>query len=161
MPKIELETVIEAPIERVFDLARSIDLHKLSTKGTDERAIDGKTSGLIELGETVTWKAKHFGIYQKLKVQITEFDNPHMFCDVMLKGAFRKMRHIHKFRQEGKHTRMIDEFVFESPLGLLGKIVDSFFLKRYMKNFLIEKNKELKFFAENDKWKEIITMYNE
>ena len=67
MPKINLTTTIDAPIERVFDLARSIDLHKLSTKKTNEEAVNGKTSGLIELGETVTWRAKHFNVYQKLK----------------------------------------------------------------------------------------------
>ena len=66
MPKIELTTIIDAPIERCFDLARSIDLHKLSTAGTDEEAIAGVMSGLIGKNEQVTWKAKHFGITQKL-----------------------------------------------------------------------------------------------
>jgi hypothetical protein len=63
MPKIELHTEIDAPIERVFDLARSIDLHMLSTSHTNEKAIAGKTSGLIGLGEWVTWRAKHLGFY--------------------------------------------------------------------------------------------------
>ena len=60
MPKITLKTMIDAPIERVFDLARSIDLHRDSMKETDERAVAGKTSGLIELGETVTWGSDTF-----------------------------------------------------------------------------------------------------
>jgi hypothetical protein len=62
MPKIELFTEINAPIEKVLDLARSIDLHMESTKKTGEMAIAGKTSGLIGFGETVTWRALHFGI---------------------------------------------------------------------------------------------------
>ena len=69
MSFIKLETYISAPIEKVFDLARSIDLHKVSTLGTNEEAIAGRTTGLIELGETVTWQAKHFGLYQKLTVK--------------------------------------------------------------------------------------------
>ena len=81
MPLIFLETIINAPIERCFDLSRSIDLHKSSMKSTNEEAIEGKTTGLIELNETVTWRAKHLGVYQHLAVQITKFDRPHSFTD--------------------------------------------------------------------------------
>ena len=156
MTKIKLEIIIDAPIERVFDLARSIDLHKLSTTGTNEEAIAGKTSGLIELGETVTWRAKHFGIYQNLTVEVIEFEKPFMFGDVMLKGAFKQMKLIHRFLADGSGTKMVDEFEFVSPFGFLGKLADSIFLKRYMKKFLINKNKELKYVAESQEWKKII-----
>ena len=47
MPKIENKNGIKASIEIVFDLSRSIDLHILSTEQTNEKAIAGKTSGLI------------------------------------------------------------------------------------------------------------------
>ena len=85
MPKIKIETIIDAPIDRVFDLSRSIDLHTLSTKKTNEKAVAGKTSGFIEFGESVTWRARHLGVYQKLSVEITEYDKPNMFKDVMKK----------------------------------------------------------------------------
>ena len=156
MPKINLTTTIEAPIERVFDLARSIDLHKLSTKKTNEEAVGGKTSGLIKLGETVTWRAKHFNVYQKLTVEITEYDRPNMFRDVMLKGAFKSMKHLHKFEKEGNNTKMIDVFEFESPFGIIGRLANLLFLKNYMTNFLIERNKELKTYAESEEWRKII-----
>ncbi|MGO4878380.1 hypothetical protein ACEN2P_17390 [Pedobacter psychrotolerans] len=60
MAVIILKTQIAAPIEKCFDLCRSIDLHLKSMQHTDERAIDGRTSGLIGFHETVTWKARHF-----------------------------------------------------------------------------------------------------
>ncbi len=88
MPRIEIEIVINAKIVTVFDLARSIDLHKISTEKTNEIAIAGKTSGLIGANESVTWRAKHFGIYQNLTSKITEFDRPNYFADEMVKGAF-------------------------------------------------------------------------
>jgi hypothetical protein len=59
MSTIHLTTFIAAPIERVFDLSRSINLHKISTAHTNEEAIGGITSGLINKNETVTWRAKH------------------------------------------------------------------------------------------------------
>jgi ligand-binding SRPBCC domain-containing protein len=156
MPSIRLETHIEAPIERVFDLSRSIDLHKLSTKGTDEEAIEGKISGLIGLNETVTWRAKHFGIYQKLTVKIVKYDKPNMFADEMLKGTFASMRHLHLFENEGDGTKMTDVFEFTSPLGFLGRLADYLFLERYMAKLLLKRNEELKAIAESDRWKELL-----
>ena len=76
MAKIVLDTIINAPIEIVFDLSRSIDMHIESTKQTGEQAIAGRKSGLIELGETVTWRAKHFGIWQSLTSKITDYNYP-------------------------------------------------------------------------------------
>lgn len=80
MPSIRIELLINAPAEVIFDLARSIDIHAKSTAQTKERPIGGRTSGLIELGESVTWEAIHFGIKQKLTAQITEMERPHFFC---------------------------------------------------------------------------------
>ena len=156
MAKIYLETFIDAPIERVFDLSRSIDLHKLSTKATNEEAVAGKTKGLINLNETVTWKAKHLGVYQYLTVAITEFDRPNLFADKMVKGTFKSMYHIHKFEKSGIGTKMIDIFEFTSPLGFLGRFAERIFLKSYMTKFLNIRNNEIKSIAEGDKWKQLI-----
>lgn len=156
MPLIRLETRIAAPVDRVFDLARSIDAHSASTTGTDERAVAGRTSGLIELGETVTWEARHFGVRQKLTSRITEMNRPEMFVDEMVRGAFSSIRHIHRFEQKGDLTLMHDEFQFSAPLGILGRLAEILFLTRYMERFLRERNKVLKELAESDGWREFL-----
>ena len=156
MAQIHLETLIDAPIERVFDLARSIDLHKLSMIETKEEAIAGRTTGLINLNESVTWKAIHFGIYQKLSVIITKFERPNLFVDRMIKGAFSSMEHTHKFEVIGTQTKMIDLFNFKAPLGFLGQVVEVLFLKAYMTKFLLIRNKKLKEIAETDEWKQLL-----
>lgn len=157
MPKIELETEIEFDdIKVVFDLIRSIDLHQISTKNSKEKAIEGKTSGLISLGETVTWRAKHLGFTQELTSLITDFNSPTFFADEMVKGAFKSFRHEHYLKKSNQKVIIKDVFVYNSPLGILGKIADILFLKRYMTNFLIERNKVIKDFAESGKWKEIL-----
>ena len=97
MPRIELETSVAAPIERVFDLSRSIDLHAVTQRPHGEQAIAGVTTGLIGLGEAVTWRAKHFGLWLTLSSEITEFDRPHYFRDSMIKGAFQRFDHDHFF----------------------------------------------------------------
>ncbi len=156
MPRIELQTQIKADKEVVFDLSRSIDLHKISTQKTNEQAIAGKTNGLIEMNESVTWRAKHFGIYQNLTSKITEFDRPHYFVDEMVQGAFSRFKHEHYFTELNDGTLMTDIFDYTSPFGMLGKLADKLFLKKYMTDLLTERNQIIKEFAESDKWKEII-----
>jgi ligand-binding SRPBCC domain-containing protein len=156
MPTIELSTYIAAPIERVFDLARSIDLHTDSTSSSGERAVAGVTSGLIGPGQEVTWRARHFGVWQSLTVRVTVFERPTHFADAMLRGAFRSMEHHHYFELSGGGATMRDVFSFQSPLGILGRIADSLFLTRYMKSFLIERNRVIKATAESDDWNQYI-----
>lgn len=156
MPRIVLVTEINAPIERCFDLSRSIDLHKISTEHTNEEAIDGVTSGLIRLDESVTWRAKHFGIYQKLTTKITEFDSPRFIVDEMVKGAFKGFKHEHHFVRIENGTQMTDIFDYQSPFGILGKLADMVVLKKYMTKLLIKRNETIKEFAESDKWKLVL-----
>lgn len=156
MPVIELQTIIHASPEICFDLSRSIDLHKISTKHTGEEAIGGVTSGLIGPNESVSWRARHFGVQQTLTTCITEYNRPDMFVDEMVSGAFRRFRHEHHFRRIEEGTRMIDYFDYTSPLGLLGKLADYLFLKRYMTRLLMKRNLIIKEFAESDQWKTLL-----
>lgn len=155
MPRIELLTHINSSKELVFNLSRSIDLHKISVAQTNEEAIAGVTSGLIGLNETVTWKGKHFGITQKLTTKITEYNFPDNFTDEMVKGAFKGFKHQHIFMKEENGTLMTDIFEYKSPFFILGKIADYVFLKKYMTQLLIDRNKIIKEFAESDRWKEV------
>ena len=153
MSIIVLSTSIAAPRERVFDLARSIDAHCRSTEQTSERAVAGVTSGLIGPDQEVTWEAKHFGIRQRLTVRITEFERPSHFRDAMVKGAFKRMEHHHKFIEQPPGTLMVDRFDFESPFGFIGRIVDRVFLASYMRRFLVRRNAALKVLAESEEWR--------
>ena len=144
MQIIELTTEIEASIEIVFDLSRSIDVHLYSQKGHRESVVVGVYSGLIRLNESVTWEARHFGIKQRLETRITELRKPTFFKDVMIKGAFRRFEHDHLFESRGGVVLMNDVLLFESPLGFLGRLVDRLFLKEYMTCLLLERNVTIK-----------------
>jgi ligand-binding SRPBCC domain-containing protein len=118
MPKIELKTEINAEKHIVFDLSRSIDLHKISTEHTNEEAIVGKMSGLIGFNERMTWRAKNFEVYQKLTSKITEFKQPNYFVDEMQKGAFKEFKHEHHFAESNGGTLMTEIFNYKSPFGV-------------------------------------------
>ncbi|WP_343558203.1 SRPBCC family protein [Sphingobacterium sp.] len=157
MPQLILDTVIEAPLSVVFDLARSIDLHMYSTKKTGEKAIGGVTAGLIEAGQQVRWQAKHLGVKQTLTVRITAMEKPCFFEDRMIQGVFHSMDHQHIFEElEEGSVLMRDVFNFRAPLGLLGRLAEWLFLKRYMLRFLEERNRVIKDVAESGNYAEYV-----
>lgn len=150
MPVIFLETIIAAPIAICFDVARDIDVHQLSTAQTREKAIAGRTSGLCETGDTITWQATHFGVRQKLTTLIPVMQPPFYFEDVMLKGAFKHMKHLHHFAaQPDGSTRMSDELIFAAPLGFIGRLAEKLFLTAYMARFIDQRNQVIKSIAES------------
>ncbi len=156
MPKIHLTSFINAPVERIFDLSRSINLHKISVASTNEKAVAGILSGLINENETVTWQARHLFKTRQFTSKITEMKRPVFFIDEMTKGDFKSFRHEHHFKPADNGTIVIDIIVFESPYGFAGKIVNSIFLKSYIQKFLIKRNAVIKEYAETQKWKAIL-----
>ena len=148
MPIIRLETLIAAPVETCFDLARDVDLHQRSTAASGEKAVAGVTSGLMGLGDEVTWEATHFGVRQRLTSRISEFDRPNRFVDEMVRGTFARLRHTHDFLRQDAGTLMVDVFDYTAPLGPLGRLADVIFLRRYMTRFLQQRNAYLKSVAE-------------
>ena len=70
-------------------------MHVRSAGGTREAAIAGTMSGLLDLGDQVTWRGKHFGVWQTLTSKITVFDRPRHFRDSQVDGAFARLDHDH------------------------------------------------------------------
>jgi ligand-binding SRPBCC domain-containing protein len=144
MPRLTMDTEIGLPVDRCFDLARDIGLHCRTVAHTRERAVAGVTSGLIGLGETVTFEGVHFGIRQRLTSRVVEFDPPHRFVDEMVSGAFKSLRHTHEFFPIPTGTRMRDTLEWTSPFGPIGALFDALLLKRHMRRFLEARNRRFK-----------------
>lgn len=156
MALISLELFVAAPPARCFDLSLSIDLHMRSSAATGERAVGGVTSGLIGLGQEVTWRARHFGVWQHLTTRITGWERPRWFRDEMVRGAFARFHHDHWFDAVDGGTRMRETFDYAAPLGPLGRIAESVFLTRYMTAFLDERARVIKEVAENGEWRKYV-----
>lgn len=156
MVTIELRTSVAAPPERVFDLSRSIGLHTRSMARSREEAVGGRTSGLIGLGETVTWRARHLGVRQRLTIRISGFERPRWFRDELVRGAFATMVHDHHFAPAEGGTEMRDVFRFSAPFGPLGRLVERLVLRRYMTRLLEDRNAAIKAAAEGDDWRKLL-----
>ena len=148
MTTITLTTTIKAPIQVVFDLSRNIDTHQQSVSKTQEKAIAGRCSGLIQKGETVTWRGKHFGFYLQHQSVISALDFPTYFVDEQLKGHFKTFKHQHFFEEKDGLTIMKDVMDYETPFGIFGRLFDIFLLKNHLTQFLILRNAVLKQEAE-------------
>jgi ligand-binding SRPBCC domain-containing protein len=155
-------TLIDAPVERVFDLSRSIEVHLLGNTHSGEQATAGTRTGLIGPGEQVTWQARHFWVRQHLTSAITAFEPPAYFQDTMLRGAFKSMQHDHYFRAVEvaggpPRTEMRDDFRFAAPLGPLGWLAERLVLRRYMRALLAERNRIVKQVAESGAWQQYVS----
>lgn len=142
--RVVVETWIRAPLEACFDAARDLDLHVKSLSHTNERAVAGRMSGLIELGETVTWRGRHFGLTQHFTSKITAFDRPKYFQDSMQRGAFASFVHDHYFTPRDGGTVMTDVLEFKAPFGVIGRVVERFVLRRYLEKLLTDRAKTIR-----------------
>ncbi|MER1996636.1 MAG: SRPBCC family protein [Arthrobacter sp.] len=139
----ECTTRTRLPRLELFDRARSIDAHKDSMARSREQAVAGVTTGLISLGEDVTWRAWHFGVPLRMTSRITAMKVPDFFIDEQVKGPFRRFRHVHEFAEDTDGTVMIDRVVFEAPFGPLGRLVEKLVLGRYLRNLVESRNRFL------------------
>lgn len=156
MPTIHLTTFIAAPVEIVFDLSRNISLHKISMQKSGEVAISGITSGLINLDETVTWKAKHLFKTRFFTSRIIEMKPYEKFTDKMIRGNFVSFQHEHFFKPADNGTIVIDIVSFESPHGWIGKIINKFFLASYIEKLIKNRNDVVRQYAVTEKWKAVL-----
>ena len=157
MPTIHLTSFIAAPQDRVFDLNRSISLHKISMEKFGEQAVSGITSGLINKEDTVTWKGKHLGKTRFFTSKITEMKPFETFTDKMIKGDFKFFEHQHFFKPADNGTIVIDIINYETPYGLIGQLVNKFYLHSYLEQLIENRNKVIKQYAETDRWMALLS----
>ena len=149
MERLELKTEIAAPPDVVFDLSRDIDFHVRSMSESNEKAIAGVTHGLIDLGQTVTWRARHFGIPFRMTSEISALDRPDSFTDRQVEGPFASFEHVHNFEPAADGTLMTDHISFQSPAGPIGRLVNRLFVARYLTALVEDRNRQIKLEAES------------
>lgn len=143
MVRFQRQTVIPLDPPAAFDLSLSIDAHVGAFAESGEQAMAGVKSGIIGLGEFVTWRAKHFGITWTMTSVITEWDRPRRFVDEQRRGPFRSFWHEHRFTPVVAGTLLDDDVRFEAPLGPLGRVAEKLVLGRYLPRLIDVRNEFL------------------
>ena len=111
---------------------------------------------MIGLGEEVEWRARHFGLWMKMKVRITAWDFPVYFQDAMVKGPLAYFCHDHSFQESDSGTVMTDEIKFASRVPVLGRMIDALVLKNHFLKLISVRNDLLKAIAESDEWRKYL-----
>lgn len=156
MPKIHLTTFIAASAEVVFDLSRHISVYKESMSMYKLEAVAGTRFGLIEKGDTVTWRSYQLFKERLQRVKYIELQRPDVMIEVQLQGDLTNLRHEHYFKSIDNGMLLIDLVDFEMPYGRLGRLFNSFYFTSYMESLLHKRNDTIKRFAETDRWKKIL-----
>lgn len=145
MPRFQINTEIAAEPSECFELSLSVDAHATSMAASGERVVGGVTAGRMSLGDTVTWRARHFGIWFRMTSAITAYEYPARFVDEQVRGPFARWRHEHQFQENGDGgTHMIDVIEFRSPAGPIGILADRFVLAGYLAKLIRQRNEWLK-----------------
>ena len=141
VPHFLLTTEIDAEPAEVFELALSVDAHTASMGRSGERAVAGVTSGRLQLGDTVTWKARHFGFPFRMTSVISSWDPRAVLRRRADARPVRGLAARPSLEPAGEgRTRMVAVVVFSSPLGALGGLVDALVLDRYMRRLVEQRN---------------------
>lgn len=136
-----LTTECAADVATMFDVSLDIDVHVRSMRRSRERAIAGVTSGRIGLGQTVTWRARHFGLWFTMTSKITELDRPSRFVDEQVRGPFRSFHHVHEFVRASNGCRMTDTITVSAPF--FGILAERLVLVPYLKRLMRQRNSAL------------------
>lgn len=151
MPIIHVTTVVHAPIERVFDLSRNVSLQRKCIS-SNETIVSGKTSGLLQAGEEITWQTRRLGKAWIVKLQTARMELHSFFEEIMLHGDFALLKHQHHFKAMANGTVMIDVFEYEQSHRGWAKPLMQMLFTKYWRRLLEQRNEMIKSVAESDKW---------
>jgi ligand-binding SRPBCC domain-containing protein len=157
MTKIEFNTHIKAPIERCFDLSRSIDFHKVSISPVfKEESVAGCTTGLIGHNQRTLMQSKLWGFQFSTELKIVKFNPPYFLSYEIADSNFHSIIHDYYFYDIGDETAMVNHFYYKLKLGVLGEIANLLILEKYLTRIITQRNDLLRDYAETDKWQEIL-----
>ena len=157
MVHIHITTFVEAPMQRVFDLARHFTVLKYALRDTPAAVSSGAANELFSSGDTVTFQSRNLGKTRTVTARITEMDGRTRFTEEQVKGDLRSYRHMHHFMPADNGTIMIDMIECEPPRDLLGSLAGDGALQRYVKKIVGRRIAEIRQYAESDKWKAVLT----
>ena len=146
---------VQAPIERLFDLTCSIALVR---EELGMRPVQGRSSGLVEAGDTVRWEGWQLGLPQFHVTLISGFQRPEFMQDTMLDGRFKSFQHDHHLRAvDESTTELRDELRFSLPFGVFGRFFARWVMVPHIQRLLKNRFLRIKRIAEHGNWRQYLS----
>ena len=115
MNSLKTEVVINASIETVFAFfSKAENLEQLTPQWLRFKILT-PLPVIINKDSLITYRIKLFYIPMRWKTKITDWEPPHRFTDVQLKGPYKTWIHEHRFIAQGNKTKMTDIVHYEVP----------------------------------------------
>jgi ligand-binding SRPBCC domain-containing protein len=113
---------IPLPVDKVFEFfATAENLQRLTPPELQFRILTPKPIELRQ-GALIDYQLGLFGLKFRWKTEITNWDPPHQFIDVQLRGPYREWIHTHRFIPTSKGTAILDDVQYQLPFSPLGDL---------------------------------------
>jgi ligand-binding SRPBCC domain-containing protein len=86
----------------------------------------------MEEGAQIEYSIRLFGVPMRWRTLISVWEPGVRFVDEQVKGPYALWHHTHEFQARGGRTIMRDIVKYKEPLGWLGDIAHSLFVKRLL-----------------------------
>ncbi len=98
----------------------------------------------IYKGQIITYKVSPvLGIPLNWKTEITEVQKNKLFIDEQKKGPYKLWHHEHHFEQQKDGVLMTDEVHYALPLGPLGTLAHTLFVKKQLEEIFEFRRKKV------------------
>lgn len=126
------EQLIARPLPEVFDFfARPENLARITPPAMAFQILTPLPIGM-KPGALIDYTVRTLGIALRWTTLITDFDPPHRFADVHIKGPYSFWHHTHLFAATDGGTLITDDVRYGMPFGFLGRIVHALVVKRQL-----------------------------
>lgn len=143
------EQRLHAPLDRVFPFfSRPENLERL-TPGFLGMKLLTPSPIPMHVGAIVDYVISLNGLPMRWTTCISEYEPPHRFVDVQLKGPYSFWHHTHTFEADDDDTIVRDEVRYLLPFGPLGKVARSLMVERQLKTIF---NYRREFLDRIDDW---------
>jgi uncharacterized protein (TIGR01777 family) len=128
------EQYVPEPPEKLFEFFRDPNNLESLTPEMLKFHIHKVSSTEIHQGTFIDYKLRVHGIPINWKSEIKDWKPPFSFIDDQLKGPYRQWTHLHEFRPFQGGTLMVDQVRYKLPMGFLGWLVASNFVRKDVEN---------------------------
>jgi len=110
---LHAETWVPAPLDEVFPFFAAASNLQTLTPPWVRFAIRTPDPIQICAGTRIEYRIRVHGVPMRWESVISAWEPPHCFVDEQRKGPYRRWVHTHRFVEERRGTRLIDEVEFE------------------------------------------------
>ncbi len=138
------EQFVPRPLNEVFDFfSKAENLQKLTPEWLHFRILSVDPTP-VRKGTLIKYSLRWRVFPIHWTTEIIEWDPPHRFVDVQLKGPYKLWHHEHRFAAEGTGTRISDEVQYALPFGVFGSIAHKLKVKNDVKTIFAYRTKAVR-----------------